>query len=80
MTEICDDIGRMLDAVQPTDPVAEKVYDDESAREVATLPTLHRGEPPIPAGDVWPEESGKEIAGELHSNRERWSGEITAKH
>lgn len=69
MTEICDPIGRMLDAVQPADPVAEKVYDDESAHAVANLPELHNGETPIPVADAWPGDSGKVIAGEIHSQR-----------
>lgn len=68
MTEICDPVGRMLDAVQPADPVAVKVYDDESERAVANLPDLHRGESPVPTAAPWPVDSGKEIAGELHRN------------
>jgi len=71
MTEICDAVGRMLDAVQPADPVAEKVYDDESQREVATLPNLHHGDPPIPSGDVWPVDSGREFVGELRQRNRR---------
>ena len=66
MTEICDPVGRMLDAVQTDDPVPERVYEDETVREVANLPGLHRGEPPVPAGEVLPVDSGREFVGELH--------------
>jgi hypothetical protein len=66
MTEICDPIGRMLDAVQRTDPVPEKVYDDETVREVASLPNLHKGEPPIEVSD----DSVRAFVGELHSRSE----------
>lgn len=75
MTEIQDGAGGMLDTVKPSDPVPERVYDDESLRPVANHPNLHRVEAPqhgeLHEGDaVGYGDSGRVIAGEIHAQNE----------
>jgi hypothetical protein len=74
MTEIKDGAGGMLDAIERTDPVPEKVYDDESQHAVANHPNLHRTEPQH--GELHEDQiegygdSGRVIAGEIHNKNE----------